>query len=169
MNVGLLGLQILVLVIMVVSLASLVVPIVPGLVIMWVAALIYGLVTHFDLASGIIFGVITLLMLVGNVSDNILMGASARQRGASWLSIGISIVAAIAGTFIWPPFGGFVFALVAVFVVELIRWRELRKAWDALRGMATGCGWSFVVRFSIGLLIIILFVIWAFLLPAIRG
>jgi hypothetical protein len=59
--------------------------------------------------------------------------------------------------------------LVAVFVVELIRWRELRKAWDALCGMATGCGWSFVVRFSIGLLIIILFVIWAFLLPAIRG
>ena len=104
-------------------------------------------------------------MIIGNLSDNLMMGAGARQKGASWLSIAVALVAAIAGTIVWPPFGGFLAALVGVFLVELIRLKELRKAWNSLRGMASGCGWSIVLRFLIGTIMIFWWILWAFFVP----
>lgn len=169
MNIGLMALQIIVLTIMFVGLVGLIIPIIPGLVIIWVAAFIYGLVIGFDWMGGILFTFITILMVVGNIADNFMMGAGARQQGASWLSIGVATIAAFIGTVVWPPIGGLLAALIGVFLVELIRLRELRKALDSMRGLAAGCGWSFVVRFLIGLIMIVWWFVWAFLVPQING
>jgi hypothetical protein len=167
-NIGQIALQVLTLSIMLVGLFGLLIPIIPGLVIIWVAALIFGLISGFQWVGGVLFGVITLLMVIGNLADNFMMGAGARQKGASWLSIGVALVAAVIGTLFWPPFGGLLVALVGVFIVELIRLREMRKAWDSLRGMASGCGWSIAVRFLIGMIMIFWWIIWAFLLPEVQ-
>jgi len=165
MSIGQVALQALTLTVMLVGLFSLLFPIIPGLVIIWVPALIYGVITGFDWIGGVLFAFITILMIIGNISDNLMMGAGARQRGASWLSIGVALVAAIAGTIVWPPVGGFLAALVGVFLVELIRLKELRKAWDSLRGMASGCGWSIILRFIIGMVMIFWWILWAFFVP----
>ena len=69
---------------MVVVWLSLLIVIVPGLVIMWVGALGYGIFTGFDTTGWIIFAIMTVLMVVGSLIDNFLMGASARKKGASW-------------------------------------------------------------------------------------
>jgi uncharacterized protein YqgC (DUF456 family) len=169
MNIGLVALQIIVLTSMLVGLISLIIPIIPGLIIIWVAALIYGLVIGFDWIGGILFTFITILMLVGNVTDDFMMGAGARKKGASWISIIVATVAAFIGTLVWPPLGGILAALVGIFLVELIRLKEPRKALDSMRGLATGCGWAFVVRFLIGLIMISWWFVWAFLMPQISG
>ncbi|MCJ7623089.1 MAG: DUF456 domain-containing protein [Anaerolineaceae bacterium] len=169
MNIGLMALQTIVLTIMLVGLVGLIIPIIPGVVIIWVAALIYGLVIGFDWIGVTLFVFITILMVAGNVIDDFMMGAGARQRGASWLSIVVAFVAAFVGTLVWPPIGGLLAALLGVFLVELIRAKELRKALDSMRGLATGCGWSFVVRFLIGLIMICWWFVWAFLVPLISG
>jgi uncharacterized protein len=166
---GIAALQAVTLAIMLVGLFSLATMIVPGLVIIWVSALIYALITGLDWVSGTLFGFITLLMIAGNLADNLMMGAGARVKGASWLAIGVAMIAAVAGTIIWPPFGGLVFSLVGIFVVELLRLKEMNKAWQSLRGMASGCGWAFVIRFIIGIIMILWWIVWAFLLPQIRG
>jgi uncharacterized protein YqgC (DUF456 family) len=165
MNIGEVALQVLTLTVMLVGLFSLLIPVIPGLVIIWVPALIYGLITGFDWAGGVLFGFITILMVVGNISDNLMMGAGARNKGASWISIAVALIAAIAGTLLWPPVGGFLAALVGVFLVELLRLKELRKAWESLRGMASGCGWSIVLRFIIGMIMIFWWILWAFFVP----
>jgi uncharacterized protein YqgC (DUF456 family) len=157
--------QVITLIIMATGMLSLFTFIVPGLTIVWVGALIYGLATGFDWVSGGIFAVMTVLMLVGNTADNILMGAGARVQGASWLSIGAAIVAAIAGTAFFPPFGGVIAALIAIFLVEIIRLKEWRKALDSMKGMASGCGWAFMARFVIGMLIIFLWLVWVYIIP----
>ena len=118
MSIGQVALQVLTLTVMLVGLFSLLLPIIPGLVIIWVPALIYGLITGFDWIGGVIFSFITILMIIGNISDNLMMGAGARQKGASWLSVIVALVAAIAGTIIWPPVGGLLMALVGVFLVD---------------------------------------------------
>jgi uncharacterized protein len=164
-DTGSLVLYILILVTMLVGLAGLLIPFIPGITIIWVAALAYGLISGFNWAAGIIFGVITILMIIGNFADNFLMGASARKTGTSWLSILVALVAGIVGTFVLPPFGGLLFALAGVFIVEWIRVRDWKKAFESLRGMATGCGWSVVARFIIGLIMIALWLIWAFVVP----
>ena len=149
---------------MVFGLLGLVIPILPGLTIIWVAALAYGLVNGFNLTSGLLFGVMTVLMLFGSVIDNIFMGASAKQTGASWLAIGISLAAGVIGSLILPPFGGLVLALIGLFVVEIIRLRDWRKAADLTKSMAMGCGWAVIIRFGIGVIMIGLWLVWAFLL-----
>lgn len=165
-NIGLLALQILTLTIMLVGLFSLMTLVVPGLVIIWVGALIYALINGLTWASGIILGFITALMIIGNLVDNLMMGAGARIKGASWLAIGVALVAALAGTLLFPPFGGLIAALAGILIVEMIRLKEFKKAWESLKGMASGCGWAFIIRFIIGIIMILWWLVWAFLLPA---
>ncbi len=62
----------------------LVIPILPGLVIIWVAALGYGLAAGFGTLGWIMFAILTVLMLAGSIVDNILMGTSAHKEGAPW-------------------------------------------------------------------------------------
>ena len=159
--VGNIALKAIIFTIMVAGLFGLIVPVVPGLTIIWVAALVYALVTGFTWVTGILFGFITGLMLVGNLIDNIFMGAGAGTTGANWLSIAVAMVAGIIGSLLWPPFGGLLAALVGIFIVEFIRKRELRQAWDSARSMAVGCGWAVVVRFLIGGVMLLIWLVWA--------
>jgi uncharacterized protein YqgC (DUF456 family) len=141
---------------------SLLIVIVPGLVIMWVGALVYGITTGFDITAWIIFGIMTVLMVVGSLVDNVLMGASARQKGASWWSLGAAWVGALVGTFLFPPIGGLILALLALFLVEYFRLKNSKQAFDSTTSLATGCGWAVVVRFGIGFIMLILWILWAF-------
>jgi uncharacterized protein len=159
-QVGQAGLQIIVLAIMLFGLFSLFIPVLPGLVIIWVPALVYGLMTGFNWVSGILFGVMTVLMLVGNLVDNVIMGAKARQTGASWVAIGVALAAGVVGSLVFPPFGGLIAALLGLFVVELLRLNDLKRALDSTRSMAIGCGWAAVIRFGIGMVMILLWGIW---------
>ena len=152
----------LVLVVMVFGLLGLLTTIIPGLVIIWLAALTYGLVHGFDLNGYILFGIITLLMIGGSVVDNIFMGSRARQGGASWLSIAVAIVGGLAGSLIWPPFGGLIVSFVGLFLVEVIHHRNWRLAWKATRSMAAGCGMAVIARLAIAMVMIILWVVWVY-------
>jgi uncharacterized protein YqgC (DUF456 family) len=149
------------LLIMLVGLALLIIPIFPGITVIWLAALLYGIVTGFDTLGIVILVLITLGMIVGVTVDNVLMGAGARQGGASWLTIGVALIAGIAGTVLFPPIGGLIAIPLAIFLLELLRKREWRGAWRAMRGVALGWGLSFLVRFGIGLVMISAWLIWA--------
>jgi hypothetical protein len=143
-----------------VGLFGLIIPIFPGVIVMWLVALGYGVVTGFRTLGIVIFIAITLLMLFSTIVDNLLMGAGARKGGASWLSILVALVAGVAGTLIFPPFGGLIAAPLSVFVMELIRLKEWRKALNATGGMASGWGLSFLARFLIGFIIMVLWWLW---------
>jgi uncharacterized protein YqgC (DUF456 family) len=157
------ALQVISLAVMLFGLFSVFIQVLPGPLIIWIPTLIYGLLTGFNLSSGILFALITLLMLFGSVVDNLIMGQKARQQGASWLAIGISLVAGIAGSIIFPPFGGLIAALLALFAVEVYRLRDLQKALNSTKSMAIGCGWASVARFAIGCVMILLFLAWIYL------
>ena len=90
--------------VMLVGLFGLVIPIFPGGVVIWLAALVYGLIFGFGDTGGWIFVVITILMIVSAGADNVLMGARARVAGASWRGILIGLSAGIIGTLSFPPF-----------------------------------------------------------------
>ena len=145
---------------MLVGLLGLVIPVYPGTVVMWLAALGYGIVSGFSTLGIVLFVIITLLMLVSTVIDNVLMSMGARQGGAAWKSILLAVAAGLIGTIIFPPIGGLIAAPLVVLVLEYRRHRDWEKAFLALRGMAVGWGLAFVVRFGLGLLMIILWVIW---------
>ena len=149
---------------MLVGLFGLIVPIFPGLVVIWGSVLGYALAAGFKPPWGILFFVlITALMLIGSIIDNIFIGAKTLQRGGSWWTIVIATVAGLAGSLLFPPFGGLIGAILGAFLFEFIRHRDWRKALQLTGGMAVGCGWAFVVRFIMGVVMIALWFWWALL------
>lgn len=141
----------------------LVIPILPGLVIIWAAALGCGLALGYSTFGWIIFAILTVLMLAGSVVDNILMGTSAHKEGAPWWVILIATLAALIGTFAIPIpiIGGVLAALLTLFAIEWIRRKDWHNALASLKGMLKGWGWAFAIRFIIGVVMIGLWFIWA--------
>ena len=141
----------------------LVIPILPGLVIIWVAALGYGISAGFGVLGWIMFGLITVLMVGGSIIDNLLMGAKAHKEGAPWWVVLIALASAIVGSIAIPIpiIGGILAALLVLFLLEWLRLKDARKALVSMRGMLVGCGWAVVFRVIIGLIMIGLWLIWA--------
>ncbi len=146
--------------VMLVGLTALLLPILPGLALLWASALVYGLVTGFDTAGWIIFAIISVLALVGGLLDNVFMAGSSRKSGASWKSIGVALLGALIGSLLLPPFGGVILALAGIFLVEYLRLKDWKLAWQSTRGLLTGYGVAALTRFGFGLLIIIAYLIW---------
>ncbi len=68
----------------------------PGLTVIWASILVWGIATLFNYSAGpwtfaltiATFVVITMLMVLGNILDNIFMAGGARSKGASWWALG---------------------------------------------------------------------------------
>jgi uncharacterized protein YqgC (DUF456 family) len=146
------------------GLFGLVIPIFPGNVVMWLAALIYGLIFGFGRAGGILFAVITLLMLAAALVDNFLMGAKAREKGAAWRSIILALLAGVVGTFAFPPIGGIIAAPLVLFLMEFYRLGDSAEATKVVKALLLGWGLAFAVRFGLGIVMIALWGIWAYLI-----
>jgi len=149
------------LIIMLVGLFGLIVPIFPGIIVIWLAALGYGAVSGFNTLGWVLFVVLTVLMITGATIDNVLMSAKAHKEGAAWYTIGLGMLAGILGTILFPPFGGLIAAPLVVWLLEYMRQRDVGKALASLRGLAIGWGASFVVRFMLGLAMIGIWLVWA--------
>jgi len=144
------------------GLFGLVIPVFPGNVVIWMATLIYGLVFGFGKLGAIMFGIITLLMLGAVLADNFLMGAKAREKGASWGSIVLALVAGVIGTLIFPPIGGLIAAPLVLYLMEFQRLKNEEKARQIVKALMVGWGLAFIVRFGLGVVMIGLWSIWAF-------
>lgn len=155
-------LHVLTLLTMLVGLFGLIIPIFPGNVVMWLAALVYGLFFGFGKLGGVIFAIITILMLIAVAADNVLMGAKAHEKGADWGSIILALIAGIVGTMIFPPIGGLIAAPLVLYLAELQRRRDAEEAKTVVKALLTGWGLAFVVRFGLGVVMFGLWGVWAF-------
>ena len=146
--------------VMLFGLFSLMIPLMPGLVIIWVPVLIYGIIDGFSLGSGIIFGIITVLMVVGNLLDNVLMGTGARQQGASWGTIIWALLGGLVATLFLSPIGGILITFAILYLLEYLREKDAKKAWETTKSMALGFGWAVLARMGIGFVMILLWGLW---------
>lgn len=142
------------------GLFGLIVPAFPGLTVMWVLIFAYGLIFGFDVAGAILFGLISLLAIAGMLSDNVLMIGKARQGGAKWRSIFLASVAGLFGSILLTPIGGIALTLLALYLSEYADRRDKHESWEVTKEMALGWGWAFVVRFSLGMMMMVLWGIW---------
>jgi uncharacterized protein YqgC (DUF456 family) len=137
------------------------IPFFPAVTVTWLAILGYGLIHGFNWGSGVIFAIITILLVTGNLIDNVMMGAGARQKGTSWIAIAVSFVTMVVVSLFFTPIIGLLAALVALFIVEVIRIRDLKQAFQSMGGMSVGCVTAIVIRFFITLIMAWLWLIWA--------
>lgn len=144
----------------------------PGLTVIWASILLWGIATLFNYRVGpwsftltiATFLVITLLMLLGNILDNILMAGGARSKGASWWGILLSWLAMMLVGIFLTPLAGLGAALLVLFIAEIVRIKDYRAAFRSTSSMAMGCGWAVVARLTIATVMIALFIVWYSLL-----
>jgi uncharacterized protein YqgC (DUF456 family) len=109
------------------------IPVLPGNVIVWGAAIGFGIANQwqrFTPAAGVI---ITILMIVGVTSDFWLPMLGVRTGGLTCFSAIGSLIGGLVGTFVIPIpiLGTLVGAVAGALLIELVQFRNLRRAMDA--------------------------------------
>jgi uncharacterized protein len=160
-------LQWLTLTFMLVGLFGLVIPIFPGITVIWLAALVYAV---FEFLAGkmgfwdwFLFVLITILMVVGSFVDNIIIAKKLRETGTPWRSIGIGYAAGVISSLFLTPFAALLITPAAMYGAEYWRLRDARMAFASAKSWLIGFGWSFLALFGIGAAMIGLWVLWAWL------
>jgi uncharacterized protein YqgC (DUF456 family) len=152
---------------MLVGLVGLIVPVFPGLTVMWIATLVYALIqnaAHKMTAWGwLAFVIITLLMIGGNIVDNIIIARKMRDQYIPWSTIMLAFATGIIASIFFTPLIGLVASPLALFGVEYLRLRDQQAAFEGTKAYMIGWGWAFAVRFIIGLIMIGSWMLWAWI------
>jgi uncharacterized protein YqgC (DUF456 family) len=153
------------LIVMLVGVAGTVLPALPGITLIWSAALVYAIVERFATIDPLTFAVLTLLAAVGIGSDVLLSQAGSRLAGASWQAITAGFALGAAGFVLALIFGGIgtlpaaiIGTLTGILLVEYRRRRNWREALKAGGGWLVGCLASRSVQFIIAVLMVAIFV-----------
>ena len=135
-------------------------PVIPDMIIIWGAALGYGLLLGWGDSGPWIFGVITLLGLGGVVAEIWMSGMGGKIGGASFKSILVGLILGVIGFIFLTPLGGLALLLVGTFTMEYYRLGDAEAALKGMLGVGLGYGASFGVKLLIGLLMVGLWVLW---------
>ncbi len=153
------------LVAMLVGLAGTVLPALPGIALIWIAALIYAIAEGFTTVTPLAFAALTVLAATGLASDLVLTNAATKVSGASWQATLGGVIGGVVG-FVLGFFvgaigaapGGIIGALAGVIGVEYHHRKNLRDAVRAGGGWLAGCLASRAVQFVIAFVMVVLFV-----------
>jgi len=151
--------------VLLVGLLGLIVPVFPGLTIMWLGTLVYAIIQN---AAGkmtgwdwFLFGLITVLMIVGNIVDNLIIAYKMRDKYIPWSSILWAFAAGIIVSLFLTPLVGLIAAPVGLFLAEMRRLKDREAAIASTKTYMIGWGWAFGARFIIGLMITGFWMLWA--------
>lgn len=163
------------LVVMLIGLLGVILPGVPGVGLIWIAALVYAIAEGFTVIDPLTFIVLTILAALGVTSDIWVSQAGGKVAGASWqamlASLGLGLVGALIGLFfggVGALPGAIIGALLGVILVEYYHRQDWKDAARAGGGWMVGCLVSGVVQLIVSLLMIFMFV-WQFIWQALKG
>jgi uncharacterized protein YqgC (DUF456 family) len=149
-----------------VGLIGVVIPILPGILLIWLTVLAYAIVEGFDSIDWVTFVVITLIALVVGTADIWMALFGSKTGGASFLSMVYGVVGAIIGFFVLGAiaplvgslFGGILGYSAGVLLGQYQKQRDWKLALKASLGGLAGWGIATILQLGGGLLILVLFV-----------
>jgi uncharacterized protein YqgC (DUF456 family) len=153
-------LVVLVAIVMVVGLAGILLPVLPGLWLIWAAALIYALLTDGGGWSLFVMLAMTALAVAGTAATYVLPQRQAASVGVPWWGQLVSAGAAVAGLFVVPVVGAALGFVAGVFAVSLVLTRRpgvaLSATWTTLKSMLVASG----IQLVVGVVMVATWVIW---------
>jgi uncharacterized protein YqgC (DUF456 family) len=137
--------ELLVLLVMLVGLVGVLVPVLPGLVLVWGAGVVWAWVGggagHWAVAA-----VLTLLLVVGTVAKYALPARKASGAGAPRHTLLVGAAAAVVGFFVIPVVGLVVGGVAGIYLAERARLRSDAAAWRSTRAVLLGIGIGVLVE-----------------------
>ena len=143
--------NVLVLLAMLVGTVGIVVPVLPGLLLVWGATLVWAFERQ-DGPGWLVFGIATLLYAVGLVAQYLVPGRRMKTAGVDGVIVAVALVVAVVGFFVVPVVGGPLGFVLTVYVLELAKHRSHAPAWhattQAIRAVALNIGIELVTAFA---------------------
>jgi uncharacterized protein YqgC (DUF456 family) len=144
-------------VLMVVGIVGILVPVVPGLLLVWAAGLWWTIADGGGPVRWTVFAVMTVLLAVGMIAKYVLPARSAAARGAPLGTLVVGGIGAVIGFFVIPIVGLVVGAVVGIYLAEYVRLRAAGRAWDSTRAALVAIGIGMLIELTAGLL---MFAVW---------
>lgn len=135
----------------VIGLVGVVVPLLPGLLLVWAGVLVWALGLG-EPTGWVVFGVATALVAAGTVLKYLLPGRRMREAGVPTSSLLLGGVLGVAGFFVIPVVGLPVGFVLGIYLAELGRVGS-PQAWPSTRRALAAVGWSMLIEFAAGLLV----------------
>jgi uncharacterized protein YqgC (DUF456 family) len=149
--------------IMLVGLAGVFLPLLPGIELVWLAAVGYGIFHGFTWGGAAAMLAITVLLMIGLSSDIWITGLGLRATKTSLASVILGILALVAGSLLFTPLTGILLGLGTMCVWEYRRHRSWKKAFASTGSAVAGCGLSYGFKFFLGLVMMGIWVLWVLL------
>jgi uncharacterized protein len=142
------------LVVMLVGLVGVVVPVMPGLLFVWLAGVGTLLWQGADVTGWAVSGVLTLLFGLGTAATVYLPARTGRQGGLTAGTLGTVLAGAIVGFVVVPVAGLLLGAAVGLYLGERLRLRGHQPAWASTVSVLRAYGVGVLVELVIGLTMI---------------
>ena len=150
---------------MLVGLIGIVLPVIPGTVVIFLAALIYAVLEGFQTVGWPTLVVLGLLTVVATTADIWASTIGAKVSGASGWSVVVGLVGGLVGFVIFSLPGAIIGAVLGVLLTEIARVGDWRQALKAGSGWMVGWVVSTIVQLAIGLAMVAIFVWQALAVP----
>ncbi|HEX6755952.1 MAG TPA: DUF456 domain-containing protein [Mycobacteriales bacterium] len=146
--------QLLVGLVMVAGLVGVLLPVLPGLLLIWAAGLWWTVADGGGPVRWTVFAVITGLLAVGTVTKYVLPARSASARGAPLTTLLAGAAGAVVGFFVIPVVGAPIGGVVGIYLAELARLQDSRRAWTSTRAALVAIGIGLLVELTAAVLMI---------------
>lgn len=146
---------------MVLGLALAVVPVAPGLLVIWLAAVAYGVGTGMDGPAWPALGVITALGIGGFAAAMVLPGRGASTRGAPGSTLAAGFAGALVGAVVLPVLGLPIGGVAGIWLAERRRQGSGDAAWQVTVGVLRGLGVAALVQLLAGFAMVTAWFGWA--------
>lgn len=140
-----------------------IVPFLPGLPIVWAAALVYGLFGGFGPTGWLCFGLITVLFGIGMLAGIVLPKRRLEAAGAPRSTMLAGAALAVIGFFVVPVVGLPLGGALGVWLAERARLGEGPAAWASTRQVLIGFGTGALAQVGAGGAMVVLWVAWVLL------
>lgn len=134
-----------------VGLAGVVVPVIPGLLLVWAGVLVWFLDDRDVTRTGVLVAV-TLVLLLGTVVKYLVPGRRLREDGVPWSTLALGGVLGVIGFFVIPVVGLVIGFVLGIWLGEVMRVRDNREAWRSTRRALAAVGFSILIELAAGLI-----------------
>lgn len=144
--------------VMLAGLVGVVVPVLPGLLLILGAGIVWVPIAGAGAAGWVVVGAMALLAAAGTAATVWIGGRRAARSGVPRWVLTAGAVGAVIGFFVVPVVGALLGGPAGIFVAELARVRDPSRAWASTLEALKGVGLGIVVQFVAGVAMI---AVWA--------
>jgi len=139
---------------MLVGLVGVVVPVLPGLLVSWLAVVVWAVLDGGGAVRWSAVAVVGLTAAAGYLVSAVAPGKRTADAGApDWVLL-VGLAGMVAGFFVLPVIGAVIGGVAGVWLAELTRTRDPRAAWTVTVQTLVGFGIAALIQFAAGLLMV---------------